>query len=456
MSSEQEHFPDPTDPAVAPIATGDAAASGLPQEGATGNSTGRTHDGPTDASGANEHTPSTTKGRKVTKKGREKIIPETLNLQPIPRRPGSTSAGTMLRSALVFIGLPTFAATIYFGFVASDQYAATGSFIIKTSYGQTINPAATMAMGLPPTSEVSESLAVNEYILSPQILADLEPRLDLRAMYSNPAIDWLARLKPAWGDEDITNEQLLKYWQQMVGVYFDVTTGITSLEVKAFSASNAQKIATEVLNLSEELVNRLSERAKENSLAFAREEVEAFRQRAMASLDAMQAFQEKARQVDPAGFAAARGQLQAELESQTTQLQSQLGVLRQSLPEDALAVVQVSRRLAVIESQLAQEKQESTLSETGESAATILNEFNRLTLENNFAQSAYMNSLSSLEQARAEAQKQGLFLESFIRPQLPQTAEYPQRSLSVLLVFIGSVIVWGLGGLFIATAREHI
>jgi capsular polysaccharide transport system permease protein len=451
MSPPRNNFPDPTDPAVAPVETGDTpAASPAPSEAESVD-----HASP-ESGPPREDTPVPTQGRKVRKKGRDKVIPETLTLQPIPRRPGSTSRRTMLRSALLVVGLPTLIAAIYFGFIASDQYAANGSFIIKTSYGGTINPAATMAFGMPPTSEITDILAVNEYILSPQILADLEPRLDLRAIYGNPAIDWYARLKPAWGEDIITNEQLLKYWQQMVGVYFDVTTGITSIEVKAFSAADAQKVAAEVLALSEALVNRLAERAKEDSLSFARREVEAFRQQAIAALDAMQAFQEKAKQVDPEAFAKARSEIQAGLEAETTKLQSQLEILRGNLPPEAPAVVQVARRLQVIERQLIEEKAKSTLSEAGESAATVLNEFAKLKMENEFTERAYMDSLASLERSRAAAQKQGLFLEAFIRPQLPQTAEYPQRSIAVFLVFVASVIIWGLGGLFVATAREHL
>jgi len=439
------------DPAVAPTETGASAAA------PGGGEEIKVPPPPANPSrAAEERSVEPAKGRRVGKKDRGKVLPDTLTLQPIPRRPGSASGRKLLRSAILVIGLPTLAAAVYFGLFASNQYAATGSFIVKTSTGHTINPATTMVIGAPPTSEISETLAVNEYILSPQIIADLQPRLDLRAMYGNPDIDWYARLKPAWGEDTITNEQLLLYWKHMVGVYFDVTTGITTLEVKAFSAAAAQKVASEILTLSEELVNRISERAKEASLSFARLEVESFRQKAMEALDEMQIFQEKAKQVDPQAFAESRNQIQAGLEAETSKLRAQLELLRKSLPEEAPAVAQVTRRLAVMERQLADEKAESTFSVTGESAAAVLNEFNKIKLENQFAQAAYLDSLSSLERARAEAQKQGLFLESFITPQLPQTAEYPQRLLSVFLVFIGSAIVWGVGGLFIATAREHL
>jgi capsular polysaccharide transport system permease protein len=55
-----------------------------------------------------------------------------------------------------------------------------------------------------------------------------------------------------------------------------------------------------------------------------------------------------------------------------------------------------------------------------------------------------------------EAVKQGLYLEAFSQPQKPETAEFPRRTADVLLVLAGSLLVWGIGGLLVATAREHI
>ena len=111
--------------------------------------------------------------------------------------------------------------------------------------------------------------------------------------------------------------------------------------------------------------------------------------------------------------------------------------------------------MAVIERQLIAERAKSTVSSGGDSAAQILNEFAKLKLENEFATQAYMSSLASLESARLEAIRQNLYLETFIRPHLPQIPEYPQALLNTLLVLVVSFLVWGIGGLLISAAREH-
>jgi capsular polysaccharide transport system permease protein len=374
-----------------------------------------------------------------------------------PRRPGRAKRRAMLVSALLVVGLPTLLAAVYYAFFASDQYAASGHFVVRH---RSENPAALsslsiLGLGTAATSSTPDTMVVNDYMISMQMIKDLADHLDLRTIYDTPKADWLARLKPALGEDTVSDEQLLKYWQRMALVHFDSTTGLSTFEVRGFAAEDAKKIADQVFALGEALVNRISTRAQEDALSLARQEVEAYRQRAMDSLDDMQAFQERAKQVDPEGFAQARTQIQTGVEQELTQLQAQLDVLRKNLPEDAPGITQVKDRLASMEKQLAAERTRSTVSANGESAAQILNEFAKLRLENEFATQAYMSSLASLESARVEAIRQNLYLETFVRPHVPQVAEYPHALLNTLLVLVVSFLVWAIGGLLVSAAREH-
>jgi capsular polysaccharide transport system permease protein len=374
-----------------------------------------------------------------------------------PRLPGPAKRRAMLFSALIVIGLPTLVAGIYYAFFASDQYAATGHFIVRHRNDSAAMTGALSVLGLgtPPSGSTPDTMVVNDYMVSLQMIKDLGPLVDLRALYDKPQIDAWARLRPPWGRDFVSDENLRNYWQKMATVHFDQTTGLSRFEVRAFSAEDAKTIADHVFRLSEDLVNRLSERSQEDALALARREVESYRVRALESLDALLAFQERAQQVDPQGFAAARNEIQAGIEQELTQLQAQLDVLRKRLPEDAPGISQVKDRLNVVEKQLATERARSTVSVSGESAAKILNDFEKLKLESEFATQAYMSSLASLESARVEAIRQNLYLETFVRPHLPQIPEYPRALLNTVLVFVVSFLVWAIGGLLLSAAREH-
>lgn len=375
-----------------------------------------------------------------------------------PRRPGPVKRRILLLSALLVIGLPTIVAALYYVFYASDQYAATGHFVVRHRNENTaaLSSLSVLGLGTTGTSSIPDMMVVNDYMASMQIIKDLAPRIDLRAVYDTPRADSLARLKPARGEDGISDERLLDYWRRMVTIHFDTSTGLSTLEVRAFSPEDAKAIAEQVFALGEELVNRLATRAQQDALALAKQEVETYRERAVAALDAMQTFQERARQVDPQAFTQARVQIQAGVEKELSQLQAQLDVLRKNLPEDAPGVTQIRDRLVVMEKQLALEREKSTVSETGESAAAIMNEFAKLRLESDFATQAYTSSLASLESARLEAIRQNLYLETFVRPHAPQVAQYPASLLNTLLVFFVALLVWAIGGLFVSAIREHV
>jgi capsular polysaccharide transport system permease protein len=378
----------------------------------------------------------------------------------------------LLRSFLICVALPTFLSIVYFGILASDQYATSSQFIIHTRSLIPTGPSAMPGAGMTVVNPLalSDMLVVQDYVGSRQILDDLSPMLNLREIYSTRQADWFARLKPLPSLRrfltgkvfteglmaPVSEEDLLDYWRKMASVKFDMTTGIATLQVKAFSAEESLRIAEAVLSFGENLVNQLSERSLEDALKFAKAEVNEAQARATRTLDDLQSFQSEAQEVDPEGYAVARGTLQAKLDADLSLYQSQLELLRKSLSENAPGIQQLKSKILVAQNQIQSERTKSTAKGTNASASQVLNEFAKKKLEVDFATQAYVSALEYLEAARASAMQQSRYLEAFVRPQLPDEGAYPKRLHAVLLTLLASLLLWGIGYLLVAAAKEHI
>lgn len=379
--------------------------------------------------------------------------PRTVAKAKKARRKG---LGTLL-SALLFVGVPVLLSTVYFCFVASNQYASTAQFAVRSNSPATLNSTGGLSSLLNGGGGVSlaslgDMFIVQDYIQSPQILQDLKPSLDLRKIYGKPTADWLARLNPK-----ISDEELLNYWHSMVNVQIDNTTGLGELTVRAFSAGEAKTIADQVLLLSENLVNKLSERSKADTTRLAENEVDEAYDRVLQSLDALQSFAESSQQVDPHALAKSDSDIQARLDTDFVNYKTQLDFLRKNLPEDAPSIQQLQTRITAVATQLVQQKAQATSSADGsESAAAILSKFDKLSLQREFAEKAYLSSLASLESARLEARAKTRYLEPFVRPHLADYPEYPERLKDIFLTALVALLSWVLGGLVVSAAREHL
>ena len=385
----------------------------------------------------------------------EEIFPPIAGQPQRPTAPRRTR--NLLLSAILFMALPVVLAVLYFGFVASDQYYSTADYAVRSSQDAAAVPPSAGGVGGMLAggagAALSDMFILRDYILSHQILEDLEPELDIRAIYSDPKADRLARLDPA-----VSKEDLLEYWRGMISVRCDITTGISHLGVRAFTAKEAKQVADRILRLSEALVNRLSDRAQDDRLELARRDVDRAYIRVAEALEGIRTYQKRAGQVSPEGFVQARSELEAGIEQEVSRYEAQIERLRRDLPDDAPGIRQLRQRLEIARSQLGAERQRSTSSPSNEgaSASEIFTEFSKLKLESEFSAKAYDSALASLEQARVEAAKQERYLEAFVRPQLPDAPEYPQRAFNIALVAVGSFLVWSIGGLMVAAVREHL
>lgn len=371
---------------------------------------------------------------------------------------GGSKFGRFIRALfLLFVLVPTVVAMLFYGFVATDQYATHSAFSVRgaASAGSAIDIGSFFSMGgMGTDTETADSYILQEFVQSREMVEFLVAEANFLEIYSRPSADPYYRLNPESSVED-----LVSYWQMMSAVEFDTDTGIIDLTVRAFRPSDAEAITRKVIERSEKLINDLSLRAREDSLRTARNEVKIAEDRFADARKALAGYRGTEREIDPTQTAAARQNVVASLEATLAQRESELRALRATMSENAPRVVYVNNQIDALERQIATERLSVAVREEGTDQPVLterLSRFEELVAEREFAERAYVSTLTGLEMARVEAMKQQRYLAVFVRGSAPEASTYPEGIRWTLIVFGSLFICWGVIALIGAAIRDRV
>ncbi len=376
-----------------------------------------------------------------------------------PQAAGRRKRGRLLvwGSLLLTVFLPSVLVALYYAFVAADQYAVETRFAVRSASAQ-LNGGLLNSLGLS-VGGSNDSYIVMEYIHSREILKRIDKKLNLKEKYHVPTFDLWARLP-----DDISYEDFLDYWKSMVHVGIDRTSHIITVKVYAFTAQDARDIARAILTESERMVNELSERARIDALAYARQEVSKAEERLRRIRHEFLKFRSNTQQIDPTKQAQVQVTIIGKLETQLSELQAKLAEARSYLSERAPTVVFLKNRITALKSQIRKEKlklgkKKSAVSARDGASRTfskVLTEYEALLVEREFAEKLYISALSGLEQARILANEQQRYLATFVKPYVPDEALYPRRVRNTIFVFLSLLLAWALGTLMVQSVRDRM
>lgn len=382
---------------------------------------------------------------------------------PKPARPSSPIAPpagrarlkrrhlALVLSFVLAVVLPSLTAAWYLWTQAQDQYASHMGFTVRREEAPS---AVDLIGGLASlsSSSSSDSDVLYEFIQSQELVKQVDEALDLRALYSrHHDDDPVFSLAP-----DASIEDLVNYWQRVVQISYAPGTGLIELKSLAFTPEEAQAVATEIFRQSTRMINALSAIAREDTMRYAREELALAQQQLTEARQALTAYRTLNQIVDPSA------DIQIQMGLLTT-LQQQLGnelidydLLRDNAQPGDPRIAQAEQRIAAIRSRIEQER--SKFGGGGDPATdypTIVAEFERLTVERQFAEQKYTGALSNFDTAQAEAQRQSRYLAAFVQPTLAERAEYPRRALIMALVVLLSTVAWSILALIYYSLRDR-
>ena len=355
-----------------------------------------------------------------------------------------------LVSFVICVVVPTAAVSLYFFAFAADQYVSEAMFVVRGPTAQPQGMLSSLLSSAGSSTASEDTFAVQDYISSRDALNELVNTQDIKSVYNRPEADWYARFpRFSW---ETTFEHLFKYYQDHVEVLLDSTTDVSTLTVRTFRPEDSQRIASALLAAGERLVNKLNDRERENALGDARKEVTLAESRVQAVAKDIAAFRNRESLLDPSKQSVPMLAGINDLQTMLSRTNLQISQLVQSTPRSPL-IADLRRRADALQAQITDARSKITGTDT--SLVPKITEFDMLELQSQFADKQLASAISSLEAARLQSERQQLYLETIVKPNLSDYATYPKRLSSISVVFASLTGIYLLGSLLIMGAREH-
>ena len=346
------------------------------------------------------------------------------------------------------VGVPTLLVALYMYIFAADQFVSESRFMVR-SQAPVANTVLGQILGGAAGGSGEDAAGVTSFIGSQEAVRRLGRDVDLVAVWRRNGFDLLNGLK-----SDPTPEELTKLYMKRVKAGADSNSqGVIKLTVRTFRPDDSRRINELLLEQSEALVNRFSQRAEADALRVSQGEVQRTAAMVADLSNRATAFRDQRQSLDPAKSAAVVTEVIGGLEGQLARAQAELAAQRTYLKPGSPRLQEQQTRVAAISGQLASQRQRLTGGD-GSLAPTVAG-YERLSVDRDLATKAYGSALASLETARLDAQKQHVYLVRVVEPNLPQKSTYPLRAVTVLGVFGALLLAYGIGWLIVVGVREH-
>jgi capsular polysaccharide transport system permease protein len=333
---------------------------------------------------------------------------------------------------------------------AADQYHSDVAFSIRSEEPGAAASGILGAITAIGAKSASDADIVFEYIRSQQIVEAVDAELDLRAIFNRAENDPVFTLGP-----DAAIEALVAHWNRMVHVSFESTTGIIHVQARAFDPEEARAITAAILAESGELVNDLSDQAREDAVRHAREDFEYAEANLAAVRKRLADFRRENRIVDPSADVAGQMGLLGALQGELAQALVERDMLLSFAAEDDQRVIQARRRIDAITKRIDEERASLGIAGATGELTEVIGTYEELLVDLEFANTAYTQTLSGLIAARAEAQRQSSYLAPHVSPTLAETPLYPRRLLLAGLIGLFLALGWGVALLLYYNVRDN-
>jgi ABC-2 type transport system permease protein/capsular polysaccharide transport system permease protein len=395
--------------------------------------------------------------------GHNTVVPDASNKSMADESAGASSPSdeavtpehrrfTLFRQPLFLavVALPTLLAVLYFGFIASDVYVSESRFVVRSPSRTQMSPLGALLNTSGIAGPGEETNAVIEYVKSRDALRATDRDGLVRKAFGPDRANWLDRFGGMFGGT--SQEHLFRYFDGKMAIETDPTTQVARLSVRAFDPSDARAINRRLIEQSEGLVNQMTERARSDAISVAQKEVDEAKDRAREAAVALSRYRNQRGIVDPKEEAEVRLQMISKLQDELIATRTQLQQMQIYTPR-ASQIPYLRTRQTSLEHEITEQTRMITGSDSSLSGAAV--RYQELWLASQLSEKLLAASVTSFEEAKADARRKRAYVERVAEPSLPDYPMEPRRFRGVLATLLLSLLAWGIASTLLAGIREH-
>lgn len=352
---------------------------------------------------------------------------------------------------IVVFAIPALSAILFYGVIASDRYISESKLLIRGVTSSQTSGLSVLLKTFGISRANDDSYAIQDYILSRDVLRQLMEVKDIKSIYQRPEADFMTKYASFSGHD--TFEDFYKYYLNQVDLVDNVDSGIVTLKVSAYRPEDAKWIADNLLVLAEKRVNSLNERARSDSLKVAMDGLDRAEKEVLASNIALTNFRQKQLLIDPSQDATSQSTVIAGLTQKLVENEVALSTMKESASANP-GITDVQNKLVSLRQQI--DVEQLKLSGSDGAIANKLGDYEALQLKDGLANKGYELAANTVSQAQQEAARKQIYLEAIVQPNLPDKAIEPRR-----LRYIGTIMLLAFSAfvmlyLLVSGSREHL
>ena len=355
------------------------------------------------------------------------------------------------RAGIVCLFLMALPVAFYFYVIGRDRYQVSSSVVVRKATDTSL-PSLTLGSLVSGgnQSALEDARYLRTYLTSPEVLEDLEKRMDFRRLYAQK---WPDLYPGVW--RDATREQVLEVFRRQINVGLNEVSGELQIATFGFEPKTSLLLNKFLIGQSETFVNRLNQDVFKQQLDFTQQQVGLNARRVQQATLALKQFQRTNQVLNAKAEAVGSEQFIGALEGELAKQRVQLATLqRQFSDPKAPEIESVQAQVQELQQQIAKERG-SLVSPTGKNLNEKGLKLAELEANLSFATDLYKTALTASEKTRVDSLQQQRFMAVLSKPLPPEEPWQYWRHKGFLTALATVLVGFALTKFLLGMADSH-